>query len=153
MFDIDTGVSQDFSLGEQRRLEFSWQAFNATNSVRYDVRGAQPSTRAVVGPGHQIDGIVDDLFSKCRETLLLSAQKTRMARVYACTRSKFTFLVCTFVVVPSLHNLVCECAEPYRNLHNLTVNQLAIDSRLSRAPVKSAGFTWADSSSLRNSPE
>ena len=25
------------------RLEFSWQAFNATNSVRYDVRGAQPS--------------------------------------------------------------------------------------------------------------
>ncbi len=48
MFDIDTGVSKNFSLGEQRRLEFSWQAFNATNSVRYDVRGpvgneAQPS--------------------------------------------------------------------------------------------------------------
>jgi hypothetical protein len=43
MFNIDTGVSKDFSLGEQRRLEFSWQAFNATNSVRYDVRGAQPS--------------------------------------------------------------------------------------------------------------
>ncbi len=48
MFDIDTGVSKDFSLGERRRIEFSWQAFNATNSVRYDVRGpvgdsAQPS--------------------------------------------------------------------------------------------------------------
>jgi hypothetical protein len=48
MFDIDTGVSKDFSLGEQRRLEFTWQSFNATNSVRYDVRGplaitAQPS--------------------------------------------------------------------------------------------------------------
>jgi hypothetical protein len=43
MFDIDTGVSKNFSLGAQRRLEFSWQAFNATNSVRYDVRGAQPS--------------------------------------------------------------------------------------------------------------
>ncbi len=43
MFNIDTGVSKDFSLGEQRRLEFTWQAFNATNSVRYDVRGAQPS--------------------------------------------------------------------------------------------------------------
>ncbi|HEX6906599.1 MAG TPA: hypothetical protein VF154_08345, partial [Terriglobales bacterium] len=43
MFEIDTGVSKDFSLGEQRRLEFSWQAFNATNSVRYDVRSAQPS--------------------------------------------------------------------------------------------------------------
>ncbi|MGA2099543.1 MAG: TonB-dependent receptor [Candidatus Sulfotelmatobacter sp.] len=43
MFNIDTGVSKYFSLGEQRRLEFSWQAFNATNSVRYDVRAAQPS--------------------------------------------------------------------------------------------------------------
>ena len=48
MFNIDTGVSKDFSLGEHRRLEFTWQAFNATNSVRYDVRGevgssAQPS--------------------------------------------------------------------------------------------------------------
>ena len=43
MFNIDTGVAKDFSLGEQRRLEFKWEAFNATNSVRYDVRGAQPS--------------------------------------------------------------------------------------------------------------
>jgi hypothetical protein len=43
MFNIDTGVSKDFSLGEQRRLEFSWQSFNVTNSVRYDVRAAQPS--------------------------------------------------------------------------------------------------------------
>ena len=48
LFNIDTGVSKDFSLGEHRRMEFSWQAFNAFNSVRYDVRGpvgnsAQPS--------------------------------------------------------------------------------------------------------------
>ncbi len=43
MFDIDTGVSKNFSLGEQRQLEFKWEAFNATNSVRYDVRAAQPS--------------------------------------------------------------------------------------------------------------
>ncbi len=48
MFNIDTGVSKDFRLGEGKRLEFTWQAFNATNSVRYDVRGevgnsAQPS--------------------------------------------------------------------------------------------------------------
>jgi hypothetical protein len=43
MFNIDTGVSKDFLLGESRRLEFSWQSFNAFNSVRYDVRGAQPS--------------------------------------------------------------------------------------------------------------
>jgi hypothetical protein len=43
MFNIDTGLSKDFALGETRRLEFSWQAFNITNSVRYNVRGAQPS--------------------------------------------------------------------------------------------------------------
>jgi hypothetical protein len=43
MFDIDTGVSKDFALGEGKRLEFSWQTFNLTNSVRYDVRAAQPS--------------------------------------------------------------------------------------------------------------
>ncbi len=43
MFNTDTGVGKEFSLGEQRRLEFKWEAFNATNSVRYDVRGAQPS--------------------------------------------------------------------------------------------------------------
>src|SRR5579864_4259722 len=48
MFNVDTGVSKAFSLGEQRELEFSWQAFNAFNSVRYDVRGpvgssSQPS--------------------------------------------------------------------------------------------------------------
>jgi hypothetical protein len=43
VFNIDTGLSKDFSLGEQRRLEFSWQTFNLTNSVRYDVRTAQPS--------------------------------------------------------------------------------------------------------------
>jgi hypothetical protein len=43
MFNIDTGVAKEFSLGEHRRLEFKWEAFNATNSVRYDVRGAQPS--------------------------------------------------------------------------------------------------------------
>ena len=43
MFNLDTGVSKAVSLGEKRRVEFSWQAFNATNSVRYDVRAAQPS--------------------------------------------------------------------------------------------------------------
>jgi hypothetical protein len=43
MFNLDTGVAKDFSLGEQRRVEFKWESFNATNSVRYDVRGAQPS--------------------------------------------------------------------------------------------------------------
>ncbi len=43
MFNIDTNVSKAFALGETRRVEFSWQMFNATNSVRYDVRAAQPS--------------------------------------------------------------------------------------------------------------
>jgi hypothetical protein len=43
LFNIDTGVSKIFPVGEGKRLEFSWQAFNITNSVRYDVRAAQPS--------------------------------------------------------------------------------------------------------------
>jgi len=43
MFNVDTGVSKNFSLGEGRRAEFSWQAFNAFNSVRFDARSAQPS--------------------------------------------------------------------------------------------------------------
>ncbi len=43
IFNIDTGVSKDFALGETKKLEFSWQAFNATNSVSYDVRTAQPT--------------------------------------------------------------------------------------------------------------
>ena len=43
MFNLDTGLNKAFSLGENKRLEFSWQAFNALNDVRYDVRGAQPS--------------------------------------------------------------------------------------------------------------
>ena len=43
MFEIDTGVSKAFRITEGKRVEFSWQAFNTTNSVRYDVRAAQPS--------------------------------------------------------------------------------------------------------------
>jgi hypothetical protein len=58
MFNIDTGVSKDFSLGEDRRLEFSWQAFNVTNSVSYDVRSAQPSL-----------GFAPDQFGKYTKTL------------------------------------------------------------------------------------
>lgn len=43
MFNIDTGVVKDWSFLENKQIEFSWQSFNLTNSVRYDVRGAQPS--------------------------------------------------------------------------------------------------------------
>jgi hypothetical protein len=43
MFDIDTGLAKDFSLGETRKVEFSWQTFNMTNSVRYDVQSAEPT--------------------------------------------------------------------------------------------------------------
>ncbi len=42
-FNVDTGVSKDFSVGERAKVEFSWQAFNVTNSVSYNVRSAQPS--------------------------------------------------------------------------------------------------------------
>lgn len=43
MFGIDTGLAKNFSLGETRKLEFSWQTFNLTNSVRYNVQNAMPS--------------------------------------------------------------------------------------------------------------
>ncbi len=43
MFNIDTGVSKSFALGESRRLEFTWQVFNAFNSVRYNVRAGTPT--------------------------------------------------------------------------------------------------------------
>lgn len=48
LFNVDTGLSKSFALGERKKIEFSWQAFNAFNSVRFDVRGpvgssSQPS--------------------------------------------------------------------------------------------------------------
>jgi hypothetical protein len=63
MFNVDTGVSKDFSFGEQRRLEFSWQAFNAFNSVRYDVRKAQPAlSQAVTNFGQYTSTITNPRF-------------------------------------------------------------------------------------------
>lgn len=43
LFNIDTGLSKDFAIGEKASAEFSWQTFNLTNSVSYNVRTAQPS--------------------------------------------------------------------------------------------------------------
>ena len=43
LFNLDTGVSKAFAIGERAKAEFSWQAFNATNSVSYNVRTAQPN--------------------------------------------------------------------------------------------------------------
>ena len=40
---LDTGLSKNFRLWEDKRLEFSWQSFNATNAVRFDVRSGQPA--------------------------------------------------------------------------------------------------------------
>ncbi|MGH9451397.1 MAG: hypothetical protein ACRD11_12800 [Terriglobia bacterium] len=36
-FGLDTGLDKYFSLGGDRTLEFRWETFNATNSVRFDV--------------------------------------------------------------------------------------------------------------------
>ena len=38
-FGIDTGLSKSFPLGEKRRIQFRWETFNITNSVRFDVGG------------------------------------------------------------------------------------------------------------------
>ena len=43
LFNLDTGLSKDFAIGERAKAEFSWQTFNTTNSVSYNVRTAQPS--------------------------------------------------------------------------------------------------------------
>lgn len=43
MFNIDAGLDKEFTIAENKTLEFSWQTFNVSNSVRYDVRSAQPS--------------------------------------------------------------------------------------------------------------
>ncbi|HKS67775.1 MAG TPA: carboxypeptidase-like regulatory domain-containing protein [Candidatus Acidoferrales bacterium] len=58
MFNVDTGVSKAFAIGEKAKAEFSWQAFNVTNSVSYDVRSAQPSL-----------GFAPDQFGKYTKTL------------------------------------------------------------------------------------
>lgn len=42
IFDIDTSLNKTFPLGETKNIEFAWQTFNLTNTVRYDVRSAQP---------------------------------------------------------------------------------------------------------------
>lgn len=43
LFNLDTGLAKDFAIGERVKAEFSWQTFNTTNSVSYNVRTAQPS--------------------------------------------------------------------------------------------------------------
>jgi Carboxypeptidase regulatory-like domain len=43
MFNIDTGIVKDWNFWENKQVEFSWQSFNVTNAVRFDVRTAQPS--------------------------------------------------------------------------------------------------------------
>lgn len=49
MFNVDTGLIKDWNFLENKQVEFSWQAFNVTNAVRFDVRSAQPSLAE--GPG------------------------------------------------------------------------------------------------------
>ncbi|MGH9475643.1 MAG: TonB-dependent receptor domain-containing protein [Terriglobales bacterium] len=39
-FGIDTGLDKTFSLGESKTLGIGWEAFNLTNTVRYDVNTA-----------------------------------------------------------------------------------------------------------------
>ena len=42
-FAIDAGLSKIWNLGERRLIRFSWEAFNMTNSVRFD------AAKAVIG--------------------------------------------------------------------------------------------------------
>lgn len=47
VFDMDSNLSKIIPFGEGKDVEFDWQTFNLTNTVRYDVRTAQP----VLGAG------------------------------------------------------------------------------------------------------
>jgi hypothetical protein len=39
-FGIDAGLSKIWSVGEQKTIRFAWEAFNVTNSVRFDAAGS-----------------------------------------------------------------------------------------------------------------
>ncbi len=39
-FGIDAGLSKMWNLGEQKAVRFAWEAFNVTNSVRFDAAGS-----------------------------------------------------------------------------------------------------------------
>ncbi|MGH9534579.1 MAG: TonB-dependent receptor domain-containing protein, partial [Terriglobales bacterium] len=43
VFDIDSSLAKTFPIGDTKSVEFAWQTFNVTNTVRYDVRTAQPA--------------------------------------------------------------------------------------------------------------
>ena len=39
-FGIDAGLSKIWNIGEQKTVRFAWEAFNVTNSVRFDAAGS-----------------------------------------------------------------------------------------------------------------
>ena len=39
-FGVDAGLSKIWNVGEQKTLRFAWEAFNITNSVRFDAAGS-----------------------------------------------------------------------------------------------------------------
>jgi hypothetical protein len=39
-FGIDAGLSKVWNVGEEKTIRFSWEAFNVTNSVRFDAAGS-----------------------------------------------------------------------------------------------------------------
>ena len=43
-FDIDTGLYKNFTMpwSEKQRLQFRWEAYNVTNTVRFDPELGQP---------------------------------------------------------------------------------------------------------------
>jgi hypothetical protein len=39
-FGIDAGLSKVWNVSEQKTIRFAWEAFNVTNSVRFDAAGS-----------------------------------------------------------------------------------------------------------------
>ena len=42
MFNIDMSLAKSFSIRERHKLQFRWNVYNVTNSVRFDAFSAQP---------------------------------------------------------------------------------------------------------------
>jgi hypothetical protein len=64
-FGIDTGLSKAWHLTESQNLKFSWEVFNVTNSVRFDV-APLPQTTGQLDAASTVFGTFSSTLTKPR---------------------------------------------------------------------------------------